>query len=68
MELELLGEVLDGRDFLEYLLQALSEEPIEGLSLDTDEIGKRQDLVELGETDTVAKWHEGVRQVLSPLG
>ena len=68
VELELLGEVFDRRDFLEDLPQALCEEPVEGLSLDAHEVGKRQDLVELGETDTVADRDEGVRQELSPLG
>jgi hypothetical protein len=41
MQLELLGEVFDRRDFLEDLLQALGEEPVERLTLDADEIGER---------------------------
>ena len=41
-----------GRDLLEDLLQAFAQEPIEGLPLDANEIGKRKHLVELGETDT----------------
>jgi hypothetical protein len=36
--------------------------------LDADEIGKGKDLVELGETDTIADRDERVRQELSPLG
>jgi hypothetical protein len=68
MQLELLGEVLDRRDFLEDLLQALGEEPVERLTLDADEVGERQRLVELGETDTIANRDERVRQEQSPLG
>ena len=68
MELELLGEVLDRRDLLEDLLQALGQEPVEGLPLDADEVRKRKRLVELGETDTVADRDERVRQERSPLG
>ncbi len=67
-QLELLGEVLDRRDLLEDLLEAFIQEPVEGLPLDTDEIRKRQDLLDLGETDTVADWDERVRQEISPLG
>ena len=62
VELELLGEVLDRGDFLEDLLEALVQEPVERLPLDAHEVGKRQDLVELGETDTVANRDELVRQ------
>ena len=67
VELELLGEVLDRRDLFEDLLQAFGEEPVEGLPLDAHEVGERKDLVELGETDTVADRDERVRQELSPL-
>jgi hypothetical protein len=41
MQLELFGEVLDRRDLLEDLLQTLCQEPVEGLPLDADEVGKR---------------------------
>ena len=68
MQLELLGEVFDRRDFLEDLLQALGEEPVEGLPLDADQVGQRKGLLELGETDTVANRDERVRQERSPLG
>ncbi len=40
LELQRLGEVLDGRDVAEGLGQALLEEPLEGLALDGDEIGE----------------------------
>jgi hypothetical protein len=66
--LELLREVLDRRDFLEDLLQALGKELIEGLPLNADEVGKRKDFVELGETDTIANRDQLVRQELSPPG
>ena len=62
VELELLGEVLDRGDFLEDLFEPLVQEPVERLPLDAHEIGKRQDLVELGETDTVANRDKLVRQ------
>ncbi len=62
VELELFGEVLDRRDFLEDLFQTLVEEPIERLPLDAHEVGKRQNLVELGETDTIPYRDELVRQ------
>jgi hypothetical protein len=68
MQLELLGEVFDRRDFLEDLLQALGEEPVEGFPLDADQVGQRKGLLELGETDTVANRDERVRQERSPLG
>jgi hypothetical protein len=68
VELELLREVLDRRDFLEDLLQALGKELIEGLPLNADEVGKRKDFVELGETDTIANRDQLVRQELSPPG
>jgi hypothetical protein len=41
MQLELFGEVLDRRDFLEDLLQTFGQEPIERLPLDAHEVGKR---------------------------
>ena len=41
VQLELFGEVLDRRDFLEDLLQTFGQEPIEGLPLDAHEVGKR---------------------------
>ena len=62
VELELFGEVLDRRDFLEDLFQTLGQEPIERLPLDAHEVGKREDLVELGETDTFADRDKLVRQ------
>ena len=62
VELELLGEVLDRGDFLEDLLEAFVQEPVERLPLDAHEVRKRQDLVELCETDTVANRDELVRQ------
>ena len=68
MQLELFGEVLDRRDLLQDLLQALGEEPVERSTLDAHEVGKRKRLVELGETDTVADRDERVRQERSPLG
>jgi hypothetical protein len=34
------GEVLDGTDLLEYLTEALVEEPLEGFVLNRQEIGK----------------------------
>jgi hypothetical protein len=68
VELELLREVFDRRDFLEDLLQTLGKELIEGLPLNANEVGKRKDLVELGETDTIANSDQLVRQELSPPG
>jgi hypothetical protein len=62
IELELLGEVLDGRNLLEDLLEAFVQEPIEGVFLDRNEVGKLEDLVELGETDTIPNRHELIRQ------
>jgi hypothetical protein len=64
-QLELLGEVLDRRDFLQDLLETLIQEPVERLSLDAHEVGKREDLVELGETDTIADRDELLRQTRS---
>jgi hypothetical protein len=62
VQLELLGEVLDRRDFLQDLLEALVQEPVERLPLDAHEVGKRKNLVELGETDTLTDRDELVRQ------
>ena len=49
LELQSLGEVLDGRDVGEGLLQSLLEEPLEGLSLDRHEIGKRERFLDVRE-------------------
>ena len=49
LELQRLGEVLDGTDVAEGLGQALVQEPVEGLSLDGDQIRKGQRLVEVRE-------------------
>ena len=68
VELELLGEVLDRRDFLEDFLQTLSDQPVEGDSLDAHEVGKWKYLIDLGEIDAVADRDERVRQELSPPG
>jgi hypothetical protein len=62
IELELLGEVLDGRNLLEDLLEAFVQEPIEGVLLYGNEVGKLKYLVELGETDTIPNRHELIRQ------
>ena len=62
VQLELLGEVLDGRNLLEDLLEAFVQEPIEGVLLDRNEVGKLENLVELGETDTIPNRHELIRQ------
>jgi hypothetical protein len=62
VQLELFGEILDRGDFLEDLFEAFVQEPVEGLPLDAHEVGKRQDLVELGETDTLTDRDELVRQ------
>jgi hypothetical protein len=52
LELELAGEVLDGRDVAQDLGDALVEEPLERFPLDGDEIGKLEDLPKLGEGQT----------------
>ena len=62
VELELFGEVLDRRDFLEDLFQSLGQEPIERLPLDAHEVGEWKDLVELGETDTFTDRDKLIRQ------
>jgi hypothetical protein len=62
IELELLGEVLDGRNLFKDLLEAFVQKPIEGVLLDRDEVGELKDLVEFGETDTIPNRHELVRQ------
>jgi len=53
IELELqeqvLGVVLDGTDVREDLRQALVEEPVEGITLDGDQIGKVENLLEIAE-------------------
>src|SRR5207253_462892 len=41
VELELLGEVLDGADLFENLLDPFTQEPVERLPLDSDEIRQR---------------------------
>jgi hypothetical protein len=62
VQLELLGEVLDGANLFEDFLDPFIQEPIEGLPLDGDEVRKGENLVELGETDTVPSRNELVRQ------
>src|SRR5690606_17086639 len=49
LELQRLGEVLDGGDVGERLLQAPIEEPLEGVALDCHEIGKRERLLDVRE-------------------
>ena len=49
LELQGLGEVLDGRDVGEGLLQALVEKPLEGFTLDRDEVGKLERFLDVRE-------------------
>ena len=49
LELQGLGEVLDGTDVAEGLRQPLVQEPVEGLPLDGDQVRKGQCLVEVRE-------------------
>ena len=53
LELELTGEVLDGRDVGQDLGDPLVEEPLEGRSLDGDQVGKLEDLGKTGERKTL---------------
>ena len=66
VELELFGEILDRADLVEDFLDAFVQELIERLLLDGDEVGKGEDLFELGETDTLTHRNELVRQGLDP--
>ena len=65
VELELFGEVLDRADLFENLFDPLVQEPEERLLLYGYEVRKGENLVELGETDTVAGRHRLVRQAVS---
>jgi len=66
-QLELLGEVLDGRDLLQDFLDPFRQQPVEGLALDPHEIGKGQGLLEHGEAHTFATRNQQIRQQKSPL-
>ncbi len=54
LQLEGLGEVLDRRDVAEGLLQAGVKEPVEGLTLDGDEVREGQGFVDVRERIAVA--------------
>jgi len=62
-----LGEVLDWRDLGEHLGQAVPEQPIEGLALDPDQVGEREDFGDTGERNTVTTRHYDLRQKVSLL-
>ena len=48
LEAQLAGEVLDRADVVERLGQASVQEPLEGVTLDGDEVRQRQGLVDVG--------------------
>jgi hypothetical protein len=51
-ERHLAGEVLDGADLIEGLTETVSDQPLEGLALDGDEIGDGKDLGDLAEGES----------------
>jgi hypothetical protein len=61
LELELTGEVLDGRDVAEHLGDTVFEKPLERLGLDLDEVRELLDLTQLPErhplTSTTSQRH-----------
>jgi hypothetical protein len=52
---EVAGEVFDGRDVLERLVETLFEEPLETVALKRDKIRYVEHLRDLGERATLAK-------------
>jgi hypothetical protein len=54
LELEGLGEVLDRADVGEGVGQTLLEEPLEGITLNGNQIGKLESLIEIAERITIA--------------
>ena len=51
-ERHLAGEVFDGADLVEGLAETVGDQPLEGLSLDGDEIGDGEDLGDLAEGES----------------
>ena len=65
LQVQGLGEVLDRRDVAERVREALIEEPLEGLSLDGDQVREGKRLVEVRERVTVPDgWTGGQRGLL----
>jgi hypothetical protein len=62
-----LGEVLDGRDFVQDLPDPLFQQPVEGRALDPDQVREWQHLRDLGEGDTLTTRNDDIRQKESPL-
>jgi hypothetical protein len=51
-ERHLPGEVLDGADLVEGLVETVGDQPLEGLARDGDEIGDGEDLGDLAEGES----------------
>jgi hypothetical protein len=67
-QLERSGEVLDRRNLGQDLTDPFLQQPVERLALDTDQIGKGEDLGNLGERHAGTSRNDLVRQERSLLG